>query len=82
MVLCCASIADKHRRLEFLMDSGCVWDPKQYCIIVTSALSNSWSSSPSNSLEQSGTQFPRLKLKDMIASQHSLPKVLVIHELC
>ncbi len=39
------------------------------------------SSSPSNSPEQPGTQFPRFTLKDMVASQFRLLEVLGIKEL-
>ncbi|MDG2196473.1 MAG: alpha/beta fold hydrolase [SAR324 cluster bacterium] len=80
-VLCCASIAGNHRRLEFLMGPGCALDPDQYCIIATDALGNGWSSSPSNSREQPGIKFPRFTLKDMIASQHRLLEVLGLQEL-
>ena len=81
VVLCCASIAGNHRRLEFLMGQGRALDPEQYCIIATDALGNGWSSSPSNSPEQPGTQFPRFTLKDMVASQYRLLEVLGIKEL-
>ena len=80
-VHCCASIARNHRRLEFLMGQGRALDPEQYCIIATEALGNGWSSSPSNSPEQPGTQFPRFTLKDMVASQYKLLEVLRIEEI-
>ena len=38
VVLCCASIAGNHRRLEFLMGEGKALDPEQYCMIATEAL--------------------------------------------
>ena len=44
VVLCCASFAGNHRRLEFLMGEVKALDPEQYCIIATDALGNSWSS--------------------------------------
>jgi len=81
VVLCCASIAGNHRRLEFLMGQGRALDPEQYCIIATDALGNGWSSSPSNSPEQPGTEFPRFTIKDMVASQYRLLEVLGIKEL-
>ena len=65
VVLCCASIAGNHRRLEFLMGRGRALDPEQYCIIATDALGNGWSSSPSNSPEQPGTQFPLLTINEI-----------------
>ena len=44
------------------MGQGKAWDPEQYCIIATDALGNGWSSSPSNSPEQPGTEFPRFTI--------------------
>ena len=63
------------------MGQGRALDPEQYCIIATDALGNGWSSSPSNSPEQPGTEFPRFTLKDMVASQYRLQEVLGIKEL-
>ena len=49
VVLCCATIAGNHQRLEFLIGDGRAMDPDQNCIIATDDLCNSWSSSLSNS---------------------------------
>ena len=81
VVLCRASIAGNHQRLEFLMDQGRALDPEKYCIIATDAFGNGWSSSPSKSPEQRGTKYPRFTLRDMVASQYKLLDVLGIEEL-
>ena len=81
VVLCRASIAGNHQRLEFLMDQGRALDPEKYCIIATDAFGNGWSSSPSKSPEQRGTKYPRFTLRDMVASQYKLLEVLRIEEL-
>ena len=64
-----------------MMNQGRSLNPEQYCIIATDALGNGWSSSPSNSPEQPGTEFPRFTLRDMVASLYKLLEVLGIEEL-
>jgi homoserine O-acetyltransferase len=47
-------------------------DTNRYYVIAVDALGNGVSSSPSNSVEQSGALFPDLTISDMVNSQHLL----------
>lgn len=57
-------------------------DPEKFFIIAVDALSNGVSSSPSNSRLQPRMKFPRITIRDMVATQHALlAKVLKIGHL-
>lgn len=58
--------------LRYRWRPGAAEDPERYYIIVIDALANGVSSSPSNSPRQPRMQFPRLTIRDMVASQHRL----------
>jgi len=47
-------------------------DNSKLYVIVVDALGNGISSSPSNSVQQQGTQFPQFNIRDMVHSQHKL----------
>ncbi len=47
-------------------------DPSKYFVIAVDPLGNGVSSSPSNSTAQPGAAFPRITIRDMVASQHRL----------
>lgn len=71
-VLVTSSLGGNHHRLDFLIGSGCALDPDKYFIICIDPLGNGLSSSPSNSVTQSGSRFPFFVLRDMVNSQHRL----------
>src|ERR1700759_2099091 len=45
-------------------------DTTKYCLVIIDALCHGVSSSPSNSMQQRGTAFPGVSIKDMVNSQH------------
>jgi homoserine O-acetyltransferase/O-succinyltransferase len=47
-------------------------DTTKYCLIIIDALGDGVSSSPSNSKQQPGADFPRFTIRDMVNSQHQL----------
>ncbi|WP_158995591.1 alpha/beta fold hydrolase [Mucilaginibacter sp. L196] len=47
-------------------------DTAKYCLIIIDALGDGVSSSPSNSKQQHGADFPRFTIRDMVNSQHKL----------
>ncbi len=47
-------------------------DTAKYCLIIIDALGDGVSSSPSNSKQQPGADFPRFTIRDMVNSQHVL----------
>jgi len=47
-------------------------DTNKYCLIIIDALGDGVSSSPSNSKQQHGADFPRFTIKDMVNSQYQL----------
>jgi len=55
-----------------LLQSGALFDPKPWFVIVVDALGNGVSCSPSNSKTQPGPAFPQFSVRDMVASQHQL----------
>lgn len=71
-VLALSAIGSTHHRLDFLIGPGRAFNPASLCIICVDALGNGLSSSPSNSLEQAGTAFPRFSIRDMVESQRRL----------
>ena len=71
-VLVCISLTGNHHRLDFLIGPGMALDPARYFIIAADPISNGLSTSPSNSAEQPGMQFPRFTIRDMVQSQYRL----------
>ncbi|HEX2543134.1 MAG TPA: alpha/beta fold hydrolase [Caldimonas sp.] len=71
-VLLTTAIGSTHHRLDFLIGEGLAFDPARRCIVVVDALGNGLSSSPSNSATQSGADFPRIAVRDMVESQRRL----------
>ena len=72
VVLGLCAIGSTHHRLDFLIGAGRAFDPAHCTVIVVDAIGNGLSSSPSNSVEQSGRRFPRFAIRDMVRSQHAL----------
>jgi len=80
-ILVTTAIGSTHHRLDFLIGAGNALDTGQHCIVVVDALGNGLSSSPSNSATQPGPLFPRLTIRDMVASQHRLLDHLGVQRL-
>ena len=58
---------------------GKMADTSKYYVVLIDALSNGISSSPSNSIAQPRMKFPRITMRDMVATEHELlTKVLHI----
>lgn len=55
-----------------MLQSGALFDPGPWYVIVVDALGNGVSCSPSNSKAQPGPAFPQFSLRDMVESQHKL----------
>jgi homoserine O-acetyltransferase len=55
-----------------LLQSGALFDPTPWYVIVVDALGNGVSCSPSNSKSQAGPAFPQFSVRDMVDSQHKL----------
>jgi homoserine O-acetyltransferase/O-succinyltransferase len=55
-----------------MLQSGALFDPAPWFVIVADALGNGVSCSPSNSKTQHGPAFPQFSLRDMVESQHKL----------
>ena len=53
-----------------LIGPGFLADTDQYFVIAVDALADGVSSSPSNSPDQPGKQFPQVTLTDMVTAQH------------
>ena len=71
VVFLCA-IGSIHHRLDFLINKSRTLDVNQTRILAIDALGNGFSSSPSNSIEQSFFQFPKFTIRDMVHSQKRL----------
>jgi homoserine O-acetyltransferase len=80
-ILVTTAIGSTHHRLDFLIGAGNALDSDRYCIVVADALGNGLSSSPSNSKHQPGPLFPRITIRDMVASQHRLLDHLGVRRL-
>ena len=80
-ILVTTAIGSTHHRLDFLIGPGNALDTTRHCVVVIDALGNGLSSSPSNSATQPGHQFPRLTIRDMVASQHRLLDHLGVQRL-
>lgn len=55
-----------------MLQSGALFDPAPWYVIVVDALGNGVSCSPSNSKTQPGPAFPQFSVRDMVESQHKL----------
>ena len=55
-----------------MLQSGALFDPAPWYVIVVDALGNGVSCSPSNSKTQAGPAFPQFSVRDMVESQHKL----------
>lgn len=80
-ILVTTAIGSTHHRLDFLIGKGSALDSGRHCIVVVDALGNGLSSSPSNSRHQPGALFPRITIRDMVASQHRLLDHLGVRRL-
>ena len=79
LVLC--AIGSTHHRLDFLIGPGRALDPARVHVLAVDALGNGLSSSPSNSATQPGARFPRIGIRDMVASQRRLLDRLEVRRL-
>jgi homoserine O-acetyltransferase/O-succinyltransferase len=80
-ILALTAIGSTHHRLDFLIGDGAPLDTTRHCVIVVDALGNGLSSSPSNSLQQPGSAFPRFTVRDMVESQRRLLEHLGVGRL-
>src|SRR5438552_4050637 len=71
-ILMVTAISGNHHRLDFMIGPGKALDTNKYFIIATDAVSNGFTTSPSNSAVQPGMQFPKFMIRDMVTSQHRL----------
>lgn len=60
------------RHIGLFLGPGKLIDTTQYFVIAVDAFGNGISSSPSNSVEQPGDQFPEFTIADMVRAQHQL----------
>lgn len=71
-ILMTSSLGGNRHRIDFLIGPGKAYDPAHDFIICTDAIGNGQSTSPSNSVAQHGTAFPRFTIRDMVASEYAL----------
>jgi homoserine O-acetyltransferase/O-succinyltransferase len=71
-ILMVTAISGNHHRLDFMIGPGKALDTDKYFIIATDAISNGFTTSPSNSAAQPRMQFPKFLIRDMVTSQHRL----------
>jgi homoserine O-acetyltransferase/O-succinyltransferase len=71
-ILTVTAVSGNHHRLDFMIGPGKALDTNKYFIIATDAISNGFTTSPSNSTAQPRMQFPKFVMRDMITSQHRL----------
>ena len=71
-ILMVTAISGNHHRLDFMIGPGKALDTDKYFIIATDAISNGFTTSPSNSTAQPRMQFPKFLIRDMVTSQHRL----------
>jgi homoserine O-acetyltransferase len=71
-ILMVTAISGNHHRLDFMIGPGKALDTDKYFIIATDAISNGFTTSPSNSTAQPRMQFPKFLIRDMVTSQHKL----------
>jgi len=68
------AISGNHHRIDFMIGPGKALDPDKYFIIATDAISNGFTTSPSNSKSQPRMSFPKFTIRDMVESQYRLLK--------
>ena len=73
-ILMVTAISGNHHRIDFMIGSGKALDPDKYFIIATDAISNGFTTSPSNSKSQPRMSFPKFTIRDMVESQFRLLK--------
>jgi homoserine O-acetyltransferase/O-succinyltransferase len=71
-VLMASSLGGNRHRIDFLIGPGKAYDPAHDFIICTDAIGNGQTTSPSNSVAQHGTAFPRYTIRDMVESEYEL----------
>ncbi|HEY6132785.1 MAG TPA: alpha/beta fold hydrolase, partial [Rubrivivax sp.] len=81
VVLALPAIGSTHHRLDFLIGAGRALDPARLAIIAVDTIGNGLASSPSNSKRQSGLDFPRFTIRDMVESQRALLDHLRVRQL-
>ncbi len=72
VVLALSAIGSTHHRLDFLIGAGKALDPATCAVIAVDAIGNGITTSPSISMAQPGTAFPRFTIRDMVESQRLL----------
>src|SRR5215472_10913335 len=73
-ILMVTAISGNHHRIDFMIGPGKALDPDKYFIIATDAISNGFTTSPSNSKSQPRMSFPKFTIRDMVESQYRLLK--------
>jgi homoserine O-acetyltransferase/O-succinyltransferase len=73
-ILMVTAISGNHHRVDFMIGPGKALDTDKYFIIATDAISNGFTTSPSNSKAQPRMQFPKFTIRDMVESQYRLLK--------
>jgi homoserine O-acetyltransferase len=73
-ILMVTAISGNHHRIDFMIGPGKALDPEKYFIIATDAISNGFTTSPSNSTAQPRMSFPKFTIRDMVESQFRLLK--------
>ena len=73
-ILMVTAVSGNHHRIDFMIGPGKALDPDKYFIICTDAISNGFTTSPSNSASQPRMAFPRFTIRDMVESQYRLLK--------
>lgn len=71
-ILMTSAYLANHHRIDFLIGPGKALDTNKYFIICTDAIGNGLTTSPSNSKKQSGMNFPKFSIGDMVNSQYRL----------
>ncbi len=74
VILMVTAVGGNHHRLDFLIGPGKALDPEKYFIVSTDAISNGFTTSPSNSKSQPRMSFPKFTIRDMVESQYRLMK--------
>jgi homoserine O-acetyltransferase len=73
-ILMVTAVGGNHHRIDFMIGPGKALDPDKYFIICTDAISNGFTTSPSNSKAQPRMSFPKFTIRDMVESQYRLLK--------
>ena len=71
-VLACISLTGTHHRLDFLIGPGRALDTDRFFIVCADPIGNGLTTSPSNSVLQPRSRFPRFTLRDMVSAQYRL----------